>query len=252
MDFTISIYKKLLEELLHAGYSFQTFELFIESPENRVVVLRHDVDRLPENALKIAKIENEFNVPASYYFRVVNNVWDKQIMKKIVTNGHEIAYHYEDLALKKGVYKDAITHFERQLKRFRLIYPVQTICMHGSPLSSYDNRKLWDIYDYKNYGIIAEPYFDVNFDEVLYLTDTGRGWNKSSVSVRDKVQSNFNYNFNSTQDIINNIEILPDKIMINTHPQRWNDKSFLWIKELVMQSIKNAIKRHMFVKNWFF
>jgi len=46
--------------------------------------------------------------------------------------------------------------------------------MHGSPLSKYDNRKIWEKYDYRDYGIIAEPYFDIDFNEVFYMTDKGR------------------------------------------------------------------------------
>ena len=65
---------------------------------------------------------------------------------------------------------------------------VKTICMHGSPLSKWDNRDLWKKYDYRDFGIIAEPYFDVDFDEVFYLTDTGRRWDGDKVSVRDKVK----------------------------------------------------------------
>ena len=60
--------------------------------------------------------------------------------------------------------------------------------MHGSPLSKWDNRDLWKRYNYRDYGIIAEPYFDLDFDEVFYLTDTGRSWNNSKASVRDKVE----------------------------------------------------------------
>ena len=58
--------------------------------------------------------------------------------------------------------------------------------MHGSPLSRYDNRKLWEKYDYREFGIIGEPYFDIDFNKVLYLTDTGRRWDGEAVSVRDK------------------------------------------------------------------
>jgi len=61
--------------------------------------------------------------------------------------------------------------------------------MHGSPLSKWDNRDLWKRYNYRDFGIIGEPYFDVNFDKVLYLTDTGRRWDGEGVSVRDKVTS---------------------------------------------------------------
>lgn len=41
-------------------------------------------------------------------------------------------------------------------------------------------------YDYRNYGIIAEPYFDLDFSKVLYLTDTGRRWDGNKVSMRDR------------------------------------------------------------------
>ena len=76
--------------------------------------------------------------------------------------------------------------FRENLEKLRRVVPVETICMHGSPLSKYDNRKLWEKYDYRDFGIIGEPYFDVNFEEVLYLTDTGRRWDGDSVNIRDK------------------------------------------------------------------
>jgi len=52
-DFTLSTYKRLLDALKGAGYSFQTFAEFIRKPEDKVVVMRHDVDSLPENALRM-------------------------------------------------------------------------------------------------------------------------------------------------------------------------------------------------------
>ena len=70
---------------------------------------------------------------------------------------------------------------------FRKYYPAKTICMHGSPLSKYDNKKIWEKYDYRDYGIIADPSFDIDYDEVFYITDTGRAWNHTTASVRDKV-----------------------------------------------------------------
>ncbi|MHA1396063.1 MAG: hypothetical protein ACTSRZ_21370 [Promethearchaeota archaeon] len=117
--------------------------------------------------------------------------------------------------------------------------------MHGSPWSKYDNRELWDVYDYRDYGIIGEPYFDVDFNEVLYLTDTGRAWNTSWGNVRDKVQSKYHYDFKSTFDIIRALENneLPDKIMINVHPQRWTDNLVMWAWELVSQKVKNVVKK---------
>jgi hypothetical protein len=175
--------------------------------------------------------------------------------------------------------------------------------MHGSPLSKWDNRDLWKRYDYRDFGIIAEPYFDLDFDEVFYLTDTGRRWDGDRVSVRDKICSEKirrledkkvskskagmkdkvvkkedekirglegerldakkirgleaekvrtlkqkkdfeELRFRSTFDIILAAEkgLLPDRVMINTHPQRWTDNPVEWTKELVWQNVKNVVK----------
>lgn len=65
-----------------------------------------------------------------------------------------------------------------------------SICMHGSPMSPYDSRDLWKQYNYKDFGIIGKPYFDIDFSKVLYLTDTGRRWDGEKVSVRDKEMDN--------------------------------------------------------------
>lgn len=136
------------------------------------------------------------------------------------------------------------------LEKFQKIYPVKTICMHGSPLSKWDNRDLWKKYNYRDYGIIAEPYFDIDFDDVFYLTDTGRCWNGDLFSFRDKVEAQSSRlkaprwpSYHSTFDIIRAVEAgtFPDK-MINTHPQRWKDKPLPWAKEFVAQNIKNVAK----------
>jgi hypothetical protein len=103
-------------------------------------------------------------------------------------------------------------------------------------------------------GIICEPYLDIDYSNVLYLTDTGRKWNGNKFNLRDKIVAGFGstngnplsekFNFRSTSDIIraaiNNR--LPDHIIINSHPQRWTDKPGPWIRELVWQNVKNVGK----------
>ena len=46
--------------------------------------------------------------------------------------------------------------------------------MHGSSLSKWDSKNLWKKYNYTDYGIIGESYFDIDFSKVLYLADTGK------------------------------------------------------------------------------
>ena len=256
MDFTLYSYKQLISTLQFQGYFFQTFEEYIKNSKGKVIILRHDVDRLPGNALVIARIEKESGIKASYYFRIVKESYDENVIRQIAEMGHEIGYHYENLSeiskekrvtSKEELYELSIDDFRLNLEKMRKLYPVKTICMHGSPLSKWDNRDLWKRYDYRDFGIIAEPYFDVDFDEVFYITDAGRAWNNENVSIRDKVKSQFKYNINSTADIMNLIqsENAPDKIMLNVHPHRWFDYGYNWYKELLMQNVKNVIKRAM-------
>ena len=61
--------------------------------------------------------------------------------------------------------------------------------------------------------LLGEPYFDVNFNEVLYLTDTGRTWENQKISVRDHVDSRFSYDISSSNDLIENLkEVLTDQL----------------------------------------
>ena len=248
-DFTLSVYRDFLLAAINQGYHLTSYEEYLHLtdrvPDLKTMILRHDVDRLAQNSVATAQLQASLGVKGSYYFRIVPESFQPHFMAQIRDLGHEIGYHYEDLALHHGDTEQAIRSFERNLEKVREFYPVTTMCMHGSPLSKWDNRQLWDTYDYHDYGIRAEPYFDIDFHQVLYITDTGRQWNRTGVSVRDKVDTAFDYDFSSTFDLIKALEqdTLPRQIMQNIHPQRWNSDWWGWSRELVLQNAKNQVKR---------
>ena len=66
------------------------------------------------------------------------------------------------------------------------------------------------------------------------MKKSGRG----SGSLQEKLR------FRTTQDIIDAAYtgLLPDRIMITVHPQRWGDSFFPWARELVWQNFKNVVK----------
>ena len=253
MDFTIRKYKELLLSLQQQGYQFITFEQYCtqNKPTGQWVILRHDVDRKPQNSLATAQIEHSLGSRASYYCRIVPDSNQPEYIRQIAALGHEIGYHYEDMAIANGNAEKAFLHFQQQLAYFRQFYPVCTICMHGAPTSQWDGRELWKQYDYRSVNIIGEPYFDMDFSEVLYLTDTGRCWDGYNVSVRDKIpvyQDEWvtqGLVYHTTNDLIRAIQVgkTPRRLMITTHPQRWTDNCWAWTKELLLQSVKNMIKR---------
>ena len=254
-DFTLDIYRTLLETLQAKGYEFISYAEYqkskIKNQKSKFVILRHDVDAKPENSLKTAQIEKSLGARATYYFRVGKESNHPEIIRAIVALGHEIGYHYEDMSLCGGDIDKAYDHFTTWLDYFRQYYAVETICMHGAPTSKWDGKDLWKQYDYKTLGITGEPYLDTDFSDVFYLTDTGRCWDGYIVSVRDKIPGHQDewtkagLTWHTTPQLIAAIEQgrLPEHVMMTTHPQRWTNNRGAWYKEAITQKLKNIIKR---------
>ena len=236
MDFTIDKYRQLVQAL--QAYGFES------------LVLRHDVDLLPGNSLRTARLEAKMGISGVYYFRAVPESWDEQIIKEIAALGHEIGYHYESLTTCNGDVNAAYEDFCRNLEKLRALVSVKSICMHGSPRSPYDSKDIWKKYDYHALGIESEPYLDTDFSKTFYLTDTGRRWDGYKVSVRDKIpqyQDEWTakgLTFHTTDDVIEGLRHnrIPKYLMVTVHPQRWNPFGVKWAKELLMQNAKNVIK----------
>jgi hypothetical protein len=304
MDYTIGIYKYLINAFQSELYKFIRFDEYISSScdlsADNNVILRHDVDLLPHNALKMARLEHDHGINGTYYFRIVPESFNAGVIEKIAGLGHEVGYHYEDVDLVRGdrskvigdrlevevrgqrsevggqrsevrgrrsevrsqrsevgnqksevgsqrsegsgqrlmgdsapltnnhqpltdLIDRAMESFVKNLETMRKIANIKTICMHGSPLSPYDNRMLWSKYDYRDYGVIGEPYFDLDFSNVAYYTDTGRRWDGDSVNVRDKVGSR---KYEVCSGVI---EVGGQKSEIRSkEPGTWNPEPVIW------------------------
>jgi hypothetical protein len=98
-DFTLEKYKKLCLALLDSGYTPLTVYSYLtgKPKNNKLVVLRHDIDRRPGNALRMAELEHELGIQSTYYFRFPYT-FKPDIIGKIHDLGHEIGYHYEVLS----------------------------------------------------------------------------------------------------------------------------------------------------------
>lgn len=236
MDFTLDKYQDLL--------------LALKSYDFEVLILRHDVDKRPENSLRTARLETKIGMRGIYYFRAVPESWDEGVIHEIEALGHEIGYHYESLTTCGGDVNAAYDDFCSNLERLRVLAPVRSICMHGSPRSPYDSKDIWKKYDYRALGIEFEPYLDMDFSQTFYLTDTGRRWDGFRVSVRDWIpvyQEEWvkqGLVFHSTDDVIAGLKQgrIPRRLMMTVHPQRWNPFGIVWCEELALQHAKNLVK----------
>ena len=255
MDFTVSTYRQLIKAFLEGGYSIIPVRDFLESkPQGKVIALRHDVDEQPQNALKMAKAENDLGVKATYYFRRVPKSDHPAIIYQIAAMGHEVGYHYEDLSKTEGDMDKAIASFKDNLEYFRQYYPVKTVCMHGSSSSKYDNKDIWSHVQLEDFGLIGEPYLSFDFDKTFYMTDTGYAWDGGKYAVRDKVSSSFPQSYHCTKDVIEAVEkgSFPKQALILAHTL-WTDSLSLWsylhLREFLRNRVKLLSRKSKFVSN---
>lgn len=233
--------------LRDSGYSVLTVRHYLECPETaspKTIIIRHDVDRKIRNAVHMAGLEHSLGIHTTYYFRYPST-FRPEIIATIRDMGHEIGYHYETFSKARGDPEKAISLFESELRSLRTIAEIHTICMHGSPLSPYDNRDLWKTHDFKTFGILGEAF--LSMEGVPYFSDTGRNWSgKNSLrdAMPDKDGKRTMVSVETTDDLIAYIRSGTDgPIYLTLHPERWALNSGEWIMGAMADYAMNAGKK---------
>jgi hypothetical protein len=242
-DFTYNQLITLYKTILDADYTILSFGKYLTTGpvDKRYAILRHDVDRSIQRALDLAKIEHNLGIRSSYYFRYPS-MFDPAIITAISGLGHEIGYHYEVLRKTGGDSSNAILLFEQELKEFRKVCPVKTICAHGSPLSPYDNLDLWNVYDFTRFDIDGDAQLSVR-SPVSFFTDTGRSWDHRN-NLRDSVANAvLTPGIRTTGDLISFISRTPPPLIyLVVHPERWTAGGLQWYLQYSRDCIFNAGK----------
>jgi hypothetical protein len=96
-------FRELLQTAVAHGYRTMTLSAFADlvaagppGPEERILLLRHDIDTDVRRARRMWQIEQELGMVASYFFR--RSTWDIDLMRELRDAGFEVGYHYEELA----------------------------------------------------------------------------------------------------------------------------------------------------------
>jgi hypothetical protein len=250
-DFTLQTYRKYLAAIQQNGFQFLLFKEFIPAPgkHSKFCLIRHDVDRKPMNALRMAQVEKEMGINATYYFRKKDGVYIPHIIQAIENMGHEVGYHYESLSDTDGDIPKAVVDFKQNLAEFRKICAVLTVSMHGRPLKPYDNRDIWRMPEnhrlLKNeLDVLGEVYLDIDYTDLAYINDTGRNWTSNESNRRDKVESNVMADFSSGEALLAYLQSNPHpKLVFQIHPERWADGYIPWAMQLFFDRAINFAKK---------
>jgi len=189
-------YRDNLVYLKDSGYQFETIssahKKINHSRIDKLVCIRHDVDIEDFEGNEIFyEIEKSLNIKSSFYFRLSTIQIHKNLINKLLRDGFEVGYHFEEPStfMKENKIKDLNTLMKNSttiqkkininIKIFesRINKKILSICAHGD----WINRKYQftnSIFVDKNIllknSLLLEAYdkhFIKKFD--CYITDTG-------------------------------------------------------------------------------
>lgn len=247
-DFSLTVYRRLIGEIKNTGWpSFSVRDYFLQRQRaSAFFILRHDVDRRPLNALRMALLEHEQGVHATYYFRIRRSSFHENIIRKIARLGHEIGYHYEVMDKARGDARGAERFFEEELEWLRSLSEIRTAAMHGNPLTAWDNRDFWKKISPARFGLLGEAYVSMDDPEIHYVTDTGRGWNRPRYNLLDNFPSGTVKMLPSCTGTEQLIRIIQQKrvkkIYLQVHPNRWSRGRLQWYRQWGEDWFLNGVK----------
>ncbi len=141
-------------------------------------IIRHDVDMDLQEAVKLARIENEEKIRATYFVLLSSEYYNLlagdnlRCAIELLELGHEIGLHFDITAYDKGLSVDEIGRVikkEIELLEHILDIHVKSISWHiprqdllGAHLDYLDEMKIWNAYD---------PYFYIGYK---YVSDSMR------------------------------------------------------------------------------
>lgn len=116
-DFTFFSYEHLLDAITKVNTGVHQISTYCS--DTKGVMIRHDVDRRPQKALIMGKIEATRGIGATYYFRDVPESFSPPIMDELTSMGHEMGFHYESLSLaakELGYSRSLLRIIDKQLR----------------------------------------------------------------------------------------------------------------------------------------
>ncbi len=134
-EFSIDGYRHMLSQLLDLGYTGAGFA--DARPQERDLILRHDIDIWPEYSVATAQVEQQIGLSAWYFFLVRCPLYNlmapesTRVLKEIQDLGHKVGLHF-DAALfpDDEAVLEAELSFECSILETLTGQPVEMISFH--------------------------------------------------------------------------------------------------------------------------
>lgn len=177
MEFTYLAYEKLIKQLKDKGHKFCDYTNYID--ENKVVILRHDIDTSLTKALEITKLENSLGVSAYYFvllstdFYNINSEKSLKILKEIRQLGGKIGLHFDEKKYNLKSKEDYIKYINYELDILSKILEekIDVVSMHR-PSKDFLEMDL----EIPN---VINSYQKKFFNDFKYVSDSRMNWREN-------------------------------------------------------------------------
>lgn len=218
-NFSLEHYFETLKIAKSQGYLLQTVSESRLLTKHARIILRHDVDFIPEYALKMAKAEHENDIHSTYYILLRDDYYNPlskrniKIIQEINDMGHEIGLHYDSrFATTNSKLEHELTILSDLIGR-----RIESIAAHTpNEIKRLTGKNyLEDEINLEKLNVIESKSVDAK-----YISDSGRQWREGCMCQHIGKHKN-------EHDGLRDLQIL-------THPFWWADNS---------QSIKSELEK---------
>lgn len=176
IPFTYDTYEDLLVRLQSRGYEFASYGGPVEEGE---VLLRHDVDWSPRRAARMAQIEADNDVSATYFFLLSSPFYNalygktREAIDRITALGHDVGLHFSPHQYWSSEPTDeelvAEVAREREILSSVVGEPIDTVSFHIPPE--------WVLK--RSYDGFVSTYEERFFTSIAYRGDSNQRWRRS-------------------------------------------------------------------------
>lgn len=203
-NFTLKHYEEICNIIAKSQYKVCFFNN-CSSDFRNILILRHDVDLSLEQSIKLAKIENKYNIKSTFLIWLRSpfyNIFEKKysdIIYEIISLGHQIGLHFDESAYKIENEIDLNNYIEKEIHILESFFEtnIYVVSMHRPSKWILDN----DIQLKKYINVYSKMYFE----KFKYISDSRRQWKEGCICKKINTKK---YN----------------KLHILIHPFWWVDK----------------------------
>lgn len=179
-NFTLKHYEEICNIIIKSQYKICFFNN-CSSVYKNILILRHDIDQSLEQSIKMATIENEYNIKSTFFIWLRSpfyNIFEKKysdIVYEIINLNHQIGLHFDESVYKIDNEIDLNQYIEKEINFIKTYFNINiyAVSMHRPSKWLLNNDvKL------NKYVNIYEKRF---FKDFKYLSDSRRQWREGCI-----------------------------------------------------------------------